>query len=340
MSVSKANSFYQELTPQQKHFVDNKTINTTLSLKHWISFLSKASAFDTYADKARTTLAIRIGWLSFLVIASVIATLAMEIYYILIATGILGIFLFSTIQARRHFVSRDINNYLRQFFMPFLETIRQKAGDDTKLSASLDFRDPLKVLTPTESEVTVAGRKRKIQLYEPKLVIAGITLSDNSYLETVLLDEITKISYRNANNKSKSKTKTLHRLFIRLSVSKNVYTRNGMTIPPHIEFSESTDQYIFKLKHKEKEQVYGVLTPGVFFGALSSLYEFLQPVQGTSTEGSSFLTPGTTPGLVPRMAEALIWNDVLFNNYDYDSVSRRGSGVEAGTDDSRNIFDS
>jgi len=339
MSVSKANSFYQELTPQQKHFVDNKTINTTLSLKHWISFLSKASAFDTYADKARTTLAIRIGWLSFLVIASVIATLALEVYYILIATAILGIFLFTTIQARRHFTSRDINNYLREFFIPFLETIRQKASDDTKLSASLDFRDPLKVLTPTESEVTVGGRKRKIQLYEPKLVIAGVTLSDNSYLETVLLDEITKVSYRNANNKSKSKTKTLHRLFIRLSVSKNVYTRNEMSIPPHVEVSESADQYIFKLKHKEKEQVYGILTPGVFFGALSSLYQYLQPHPGTSPEGGSFLTPGTGPG-ANRIAEALIWNDVLFNNYDYDSVSRRGSGVEAGTDESRNIFDS
>lgn len=337
MSVKKANAFYQELTPEQKHFVDNKTINTTLSLKHWLSFLSKASAFDAFADKARTTLGIRIALLSVGVVASVIATISLDIYYILIATAILGVFLFNAIQSWRNFASRDINNYLRLFFIPFLETIRQKAGDDTKLSASLDFRDPLKVLTPTQSEVTVAGRKRKIQLYEPKLVIAGVSLHDNSYLETVLLDEITKISYRNANNKTKSKTKTLHRLFIRLTVSKDVYKRNDLTVPSHIEVSESADQYIFKLKHKEKEQVYGILTPGVFFGALSSLYQYLQPIHGATPEGGSFITPETGAG---RLVEALVWNDILFNDYDYDSVSRRSSGDVSGSDESRSIFDS
>jgi len=41
MSVRKANQFYKELTLQQKHFVDNKTINTTMSIKHWMAFLGK-----------------------------------------------------------------------------------------------------------------------------------------------------------------------------------------------------------------------------------------------------------------------------------------------------------
>ena len=339
MSVGNANKFYQELTTEQKHFVDNKTINTTLSLKHWISFLSKTSAFDEYSDKARTTLAIRIALLSVGFIGSVIASISLEYYYLLVVPAVLGVFLFNAIQTRRSFARRDISNYLRLFFMPFLETIQQKAGEDTKLSASIDFRDPFKALQPESSEVTVGGRKRKIQLYEPKLVIAGVTLSDDSHLETVLLDEITKISFRNANNKIKSKTKTLHRLFIRLTVSKKIYTRNDLSLPPNIEFSENNDHYVFKLKHKEKEQDYDVLTPGVFFTALSSLYQFIQPIGGSAVEGLAAAEP--EPDLSSnRLVQALVWNDVLFDSYDYDSVSRRGSDIGASDNESRNIFDS
>ena len=340
MSIQKANTFYQELTPQQKHFVDNKTINTTLSLRHWISFLTKASAYDAYADKARTTLMIRIVILAIGSLGSVMTAFSMENYYLLGIPVILGLLLVNAIQARQRFVRRDINNYLRLFFMPFLETIRQKAGDEAKLSASLDFRDPFKAIAPQPEEVMIAGRKRDVKLYEPKLVIAGVTLSDDSYLETVLLDEIRKISYRNANGKSKSKTKTLHRLFIRLSVSKNVYARADSTLPAHIELSETADHYVFKLKHKEKEQTYGILTPGVFFSALTSLYQYLQPLRGTAVEGlSAASTEASVPMSTSRTAEALVWNDVIFNSYDYDSVSRRDSSV-GDSDESRNIFDS
>ncbi|MBL7856326.1 MAG: hypothetical protein JNM57_01455 [Cyclobacteriaceae bacterium] len=341
MSIRKANTFYQELTPQQKHFVDNKTINTTLSVRHWISFLSKTSAFDEYGDKARTILSARIAVIVAVIIGFVIAAFSSGIYYLFLVPAVLGIFLFQAIQSRKNFTNRDINNYLRLFFMPFLETIRQKAGDEAKLSASLDFRDPFKVITPQPEKITVAGRKRDVNLYEHKIVIAGVTLTEDSYLETVLLDEIRKISYRNANGKSKSKTKTLHRLFIRLTVSKNVYTRTGASLPENIEYSETPDQFVFKLKDREKELTYGILTPGVFFGALSSIYQYIQPLRGTSIEGmAAAVSPPLIPTVTERIAEALIWDDILFNRYDYDGVSRRGSGIGASDGESRNIFDS
>lgn len=346
MSISKANQFYQELTPQQKHFVDNKIINTTLSVKHWIGFLSKASAYDEYSDKARQTLSIRMTLTTVGIIGLIILAFAMENFYLFALPVILGIVLFNMAQTRSHFAKRDINNYLRLFFMPFLEVIRQKAGEEAKLSASLDFRDPFKALTPTKDEIKVHGRKRQINVYEPKMIIAGVTLLDNSYLEMVVMDEIKKISYTNPRGKSKSKTKTVHRIFIRLTANKNVYKRNDRKIPPQIEFSDNADSYQFKLKEKKKEDIYGVLKPKEFFAELAMLFGLLQPLHGTAAGGLTTPTeimPVATSGIKDtgdRFVEALMWNDLFFNSADYDSVSRQGSGLLGKADESRNIFDS
>jgi hypothetical protein len=344
MSISKANQFYQELTPQQKHFVDNKTINTTLSVKHWISFLGKASAYDEYSDKARHTLTVRITWMTVAVIGFSIAGFATEFYYLLIVPAILAVFLFNAAQSRSQFTKRDINDYLRLFFIPFLEAIRKKAGDEAKLSASLDFRDPFKAIKPQKSDIMVAGRKREVNVYEPKIIIAGVTLTDNSYLETVVMDEIKKVSYTNPRGKSKSKTKTVHRLFIRLTADKNVYKRNEKELPANIEFSDSADSYLFKLKDKKKEAVYGVLQPGEFFTELTILFGLLQPLHGISGAGQTTTgitpIPGVPASGIGSVVDAMVWNDSLFNNYDYDSVSRRGSGLSGTDDQSRNIFDS
>lgn len=345
MSIRKANQFYQELTPQQKHFVDNKTINTTLSIKHWIAFLAKASAFDEYCDKARQTLTVRITLLVLAVIGTIILSIALEVYYLLALPAVLSILLFNAVQTRRHFVSRDINNYLRLFFMPFLETMRQKAGEDAKLSASLDFRDPFTALTPEKYDYRYSGRTRNVKQYEPKMIIAGVTLSDGSYLETVLVDEIRSISYTNANGKSKSKTKTQHKLFIRLSASKKVYRRKSVPLPENIEMNEDADQFVFKLKDKHKEATYGVLSPALYFGALGSLYHLIEPARGGSAESIS--TQQAAPGMETtsditgsQLMEALVWDDVIFSNYEYDSASRRGLGLRGTGDESRNIFDS
>lgn len=346
MSISKAKQFYQELTTQQKHFVDNKIINTTLSVKHWLGFLSKASAYDEYSDKARQTLSIRMAVVVVGIIGLVIMAFSMEIYYLLALPAMLGIVLYTMSQTRSHFARRDINNYLRLFFMPFLEVVRQKAGEEAKLSASLDFRDPFKVLKPTKEEIKVQGRKRYIDIYEPKMIIAGVTLLDNSYLETVVLDEIKKVSYTNPRGKSKSKTKTVHRIFIRLTASKNVYRRNDQSIPPQVEFTDTADSYLFKLKQKKKEEAYEVLKPSEFFKELALLYGLLQPLHGAAGEAptpSTETIPAAASGITDTgtgITEALVWNDLLFNNYDYDSVSRRGSGLSGSDNESRNIFDS
>jgi len=341
MSIRKAKEFYQSLTPQQKHFVDNKTINTTLSIKHWLAFLGKTSDYDLYGDTARSILGWRIGFYIAAGVVSIVVALASEFYYLFALAALFGVFTYHAAQARADFIQRDINNYLRLFFMPFLEAIKKKAGEEAKMSASLDFRDPFKSLTPQKSTITVSGRVRHINLYEPKIIIAAVQLADGNHLETVLLDEITKINWNNINNKSKSKTKTVHRLFIRLTVNKNTYRLKDQPLPSNVEFSDTEPHYIFKLKHKEKELGEGILKPAVFFSMLASLYHLLEPGQGTIPtipSPTSQIEPTSIP--TPSLVETMIWNDLIFDDYDRDSVMRRGNAALSDDDDSRNIFDS
>jgi hypothetical protein len=340
MSIGKAKDFYQQLTPQQKHFVDNKTISTTLSIKHWVAFLSKVNDYDLYDDKARNTLGIYIGICVIGLIASAILLANFFQVYLVIIPVVLIILLINTIQTRKTFVNRDINNYLRVYFLPLLDSLKSKTGDDAKLSASLDFRDPFRALKPEKYKVPYQGRDRRVELYEPKLVIAGVMLRDQSYLETVLVDEIKKISYTNPRGKSKSKIKTLHRLFIRLTVSKELYRRNAIALPDYVEMSEEDNAYIFKLKHKGKELNQDILHPSIFFSELNQLYRLIQPLAGRQDSTEVATEPSeaqTNPA--SNLVEALVWNDLIFDSYDYDGLRNRDRSLTAG-DDSGNIFDS
>jgi hypothetical protein len=350
MSLRKANKFYAELTPQQKHFVDNKTINTTLSIKHWITFLAKTSAYDAYGDKLRTRLNIYIGLLIAGAIVTALAAISMPNYYLLAVSGLFVAVLTWVINIKKHFVRHDINNYLRLFFMPYLEVMKQKAGEEAKLSASLDFRDPFKAIRPTAQRITVNGRARNIEVYEPKIIIAGVTLADNSYLETVLVDEIKDIRYSSASGKSKRKSKTAHQIYIRLSVDKSRYNRSAQTLAANVELQEDSDRFIFKLKQKEKEASYDILKPIIFFGALGSLYDYITPTGGLPPSAPTIAgapIPGGAPlGLhqppLPmgdRMYETMMWNDLIFDRYDHDSMLRRQRGISSDNEPT-NFFES
>jgi hypothetical protein len=194
----------------------------------------------------------------------------------------------------------------------------------------------------------VNGRNRNIEVFEPKIIIAGVTLSDNSYLETVLVDEIKDIRYSSASGKSKRKSKTSHQIFIRLSVDKNVYNRATQTLPSNVEFSEDAGKYIFKLKQKEKEASYDILKPIVFFGALSSLYNYVTPIGGAAQAPvAGAPTPPVQPlGLnqpsvspADRMYETLMWNDLIFDRYDHINMRSQDRSLRSD-DESTNYFES
>src|SRR5687768_7412399 len=217
--MSKAREFYQALNPQQKEFVDQKTISTSVSVKNWLLFLNKATAYDQYIDKSLNRSLIWISVLTVLLIGSAIAAGMNENANILFITLAIGIVLIFMVRQRQKLLKKDLNNYLREFFMPFLEVIKIKAGEEAKLSAALDFRDPERALNPTNYEET-RPRKRSVKLYEPKFIVAKVALLDQSYLETVIADDIKVLTSRNARGKYKTKKKTVHHFYVKLTVSK------------------------------------------------------------------------------------------------------------------------
>ncbi len=348
MSASKARKFYNALDLQQKRFVDDKTISTSISVKHWIAFLTKASLYDQYADKARSKSGCLIALAVLACIASVVAYFELELQWFVAVPVVFALVAYGLILRRQNLAKRDINNYLRSFFMPFLDLMRVKAGEDAKLSASLDFRNPTKVLKPILSTV----RSRKLETFQPKYILAKVTLLDGAYLEIVIADDIKQYSYKSASGKHKSKVKTTHHYFIRLSAPKRVYKRKNQKLPTAVTVEETDDEIIFKLKGKHKDLGYLILSPKVFLLGLQSLYHQLeelnptvpplatathvnQPISGASNRAASSDTGAADA--IPY----LLWSDTFFDRTDYDSLRDTGDIPLIVDEDSKlNIFES
>lgn len=347
--MSKAREFYQSLNPQQKEFVDQKTISTSVTVKHWLLFLNKATAYDQHIDKLMSRSWIWTFVFTALMIGSAIAAGANENANFLYGTLAAAIILTLVVINHYKLKKKDLHNYLREFFMPFLEVMKIKAGEEAKLSASLDFRDPTKVLDPTKYRET-EPRKRSIQLYQPKFIIAKISLLDQCYLETVIADDIKVISYRNPRGKYKSKKKTVHHYFIKLTVSKSVYRLKSGSPPPEIEVSEDESEYVLKFKGKVKEPGETILQRETYFIGLQRLYDMLEPVNAppaavaekpSGSDGDSSGDALSSSSLGPGTIPAMIWADSYFKTHDYDSTRNRGEVPLMVEDESTaNMFDS
>lgn len=262
----------------------------------------------------------------------------------LLVIPVVIIILVALIIKRSRLVHQDISNYMRHFFVPFLEVMKVKAGEEAKLSASVDFRNPEKVLAPNKYKETVP-RKRSVKLFEPKYILAKITLLDQSYLETVIADDLKVLSYRNPRGKYKTKKKTVHHYFIKLTASKAVYRLRDSSPPPEITVDENETEYMLKLKGKAKALGVAVLTPAIYFQGLQRIYDQLIPLDSPPDALQQASVPGAaiTSGALPLLGAvpAMIWTDSYFSNYDYDSTQHRGDVpllVDEGS--SPNMFDS
>ena len=351
MSAQKAKKFFDSLSPQQKQFVGDKTISTSLSIKNWIAFLKKASLYDRYADDATNSY-------KGIITASIILAIASPffipfeqpwLFSIPVLFALIAYYFYSR---KKNFEKHDINNYFRLFFMPFLEMLRVKAGEEAKLSASLDFRNPKKSLPPVKSMVG----ERKLQTYQAKYIIAKVSLLDGSYLEFVIADDIKVFNHSSSSGKSKTKTKTVHHYFIRLSLPKHVYKLKTQSLPGDVTLEETANDYTFKLKGKQKDSEHVLLKLTVFVVGLQSLYNQVEEIHAAPTipdqgmpvdskkvvekKDSDYLASdsyATDSGAIPF----ILWSDSLFNRSDYDSTMDRGDIPLIMDEDSKlNVFES
>lgn len=351
MSAQKAKKFFDSLNPQQKQFVADKTISTSLSIKNWIDFLSRASLYDRYADDATNS---KNGIITASIILAIASFFFIPIdqpwFYAVPAFLVCVAYYFYS--RKKNFQKHDINNYFRLFFMPFLEMLRVKAGEEAKLSASLDFRNPKKSLPPVKSMVG----NRTVQTYQAKYIIAKVSLLDGSYLEFVIADDIKIFSYRSASGKSKTKTKTVHHYFIRLTLSKNVYKLKSQSLPGGVTLEETANDYTFKFKGKQKDSDYVLLKLTVFVMGLQSLYNLVEEIHAAPA-----ITDQPTPVDSKKAVQKkesdyatsdsytsdssaipfVLWSDSMFNRSDYDSTMDRGDVPLIMDEDSKlNVFES
>jgi hypothetical protein len=353
--MANAKKFYDGLSPQEKRFIDDKTMSTTWTVKNWITFLQRASAYDAYRDKhAKGSVAMIVVFIILTIISS-IAYYQLQDPLIIIAPtslAIITVWLFMRMSTMK---SRDLNNYLRLFFMPFLTVMKDLAGEEAKLSAAVDFRDPLRNIKPMASKVS----GRNIKTYEAKYIAAKILLRDGAYLETVVADDIKEISYRNPRGKYKSKKKTVHHYFQRLTLPKSTYKLKGLKLLSNMQMEETADGYVFKLKGKGKILNYDILTLQEYMQGIKNIYNQVQnineppadlnkpvntplpnssnaPVNKISNAGVG----GADAGIDPLLPAYMMSSD-YFDRNDFNSMRDRDDMNRLSDDDTKmNIFDS
>lgn len=336
MSIKKADEFFEQLDPGQKQFLLDKEINATYSIRKWIGFLSKAAAYDTYADKAIIKLRDRKVWLILGLVVTVIASIF--IFYLLPIPLLLAFLLYKTLEAQKKFKGRDLNNYLRGFFFPVLEVLKDKAGENTKLSASLNFNDPRK---GKAQHSTQAGRK--VAQYEATYILTKVILKDDAALEFVIGDLLKDLNWskRSASGKTKfkSKSKVAHLCIIKLSVPKSKYSIQVPDIPEDVAVEEKGDLLILKKKIKIKRVGKDhVMSPKALFDGLQSLYALLLD---PGNDGDRMnLSNEQREDFSDEAMIATVWSGGYFDDYDYDSFDYTDTSYGAYDDGAESIFDS
>lgn len=353
IDMASASKFYDALSPQEKRFIEDKTMSTTMSVKNWITFLQRASAYDAYRDKQSKSLT---GWVVLFFILTIASTIT---YYqleepLLIVIPTLSAILAAWLFMRKSTIrKRDLNNYLRSFFIPFLNVMKDLAGEEAKLSAALDFRDPLRNVEPTASKIS----GRDIKTYEAKYIAAKILLRDGAYLETVVADDIKKISYRNPRGKYKSKMKTVHHYFQRVTLPTSTYKLKGLKLLSNMQMEETSEGYVFKLKGKGKILNYDILTLQEYMQGIKNIYNQVQnineppadlskpastPLPNTSDATLSHISKAnkSNMGIDPVLPAYMMSSD-YFDRHDFDSMRDRDDMDRLSDNDAKmNIFDS
>ncbi|MEM9857908.1 MAG: DUF308 domain-containing protein [Bacteroidota bacterium] len=335
--MGKAAKLYNSLNTQQRQFYREKTLSTTMKVKQWIAFLSKVSTLDKLGD-GKIKLLSGLGAICIVLgVISIFVAAFSEVYEIFIASGVLIITGIVLLLMRRKALKQDINNYLRQFFMPVLNVIKDKAGEEAKLSASLDFRNPRKALEPVRSKVGTRDQK----LYSPTYIMSRVSLKDGTLLEFVVKDDIKDLNWkkRSASGKTKFKRKTkfVHQCFIKMTLPKAEYTWNE-TQGEGIEIADHNDHYQVKTKIKIKKIGDHVLHVKAFFEAIQAIYELFQPLNPKAK--ASTVRDDSEEFDDSLMLVPYVWYGGYFDQYDYDSFEYSDTGEMIMEDESANVFDS
>ena len=331
-------------SPEQKDFYKKKTLSTTMKVKTWIGFLSTIAQLDEMND-GKVKKLVRWSRACFIVgFLLIFVSLWSQVFELLMATVLLVVAGIAMLVWASQLKKQDVSNYLRAFFMPVLLLLREKAGEQAKLSAQVDFRNPRAAMKPAKS--IVMGRNQK--LYNPVYIVSKVKLQDEALLEFVVQDEIKDLSWKkqsaSGKTKFKHKTKWVHLCTIRITLLKAGYTWDGTSVSG-VEVVETETAYLAKTKIKIKKMGDHVLHVRDFIDAIQLIYEQFQPI---SPKQESNQKPTNTTTSKDRdhdeedigMIAPYVWYGSYFDRYDHDSFDyvelEEGTYSEGGD----SVFDS
>lgn len=345
---------YKNLSPEQKQFVDKKKISTTMRIGKWQGLLSNISKFDKRNDNTIKRLKSWIITFYVLAFLSVFTFAFLESDAVYLIMGFAGIATL-LLSHRNKLKTRDVSDYLRNFFMPMLNVLEAKCGTDAKLSANLDFRIPRQALSPHKSKVG----QRNLNQYQPRYIVASVKMLDGTLLEFVVSDEIKDFSWkkRSASGKTKykSKSKFVHHCLIKLTLPKSEYKWVKRNVNhPSISIAEVEPNYLAKAKIKSKTVgSNNMLKPELFLEMMQQIYNHFDPKHGIPPQmqdkqpEQNAPQPGQDRGRYNQyddrndmMYAPYLWYGHGFGMYDYDSFEHNDSGDQIMDDDSVTAFDS
>lgn len=336
--MSKASRIYKTLTNQQQQFVNEKNISATFRIKKWLGFLQKVSLYDQFGDERIKRIRTLMIWSFVLAAISLFAFGIAEFPEGWLSTLFLLILGIALAIRIRKLKQGDINNYLRMFFFPVVNVLKDKAGEDAKLAATLDFRNPRKANDPVKSVVN----GRNLSLYKPTYIICKVQLIDGALLEFVVSDDLKDFNWtkRSASGKTKykSKTKVVHHCFIKMTLPKSEYTWNG-TNPPDVQIVDHNGDYFAKQKIKIKKLGKdNILNVNAFFAAIQGIYELFKPLNPAAQEPRR--SEETNEYEDDYAAIPYIWYGTTYTDYDYDSFDYQDTGNYMYEDEGATVFDS
>ncbi len=335
--MTKAKNVIASLTEEQKQFYQHKTISDTRKIKDWIVFFAGISVLDKLGDEKRSNLKSWAIFCLFFAFVFILLTVNLDEPYYPFGIGVFIIIAIVLFYRRFRLKKNDISNYLRLFFVPVLQVLREKAGPEARLAATLDFHD-IRNHEPVKSKVGV----RKQSLYTAIYMLGRVQLLDEVKLQFGVQDELRDQKWTTTSmsgkTKWKSKTKTTNQILIKMLLPKAKYAWNGSE-ERDLEVQEKADHYEAKKKIKIKHIGENELSNREFFAAIQSVYAQFTPLdeqaqrehQGEGRESQEddgvYMAP-------------YVWYGGYFDHYDYDSVDYQDGTEMSYEEEENSVFDS
>jgi hypothetical protein len=285
---SEVDKIYKSLNEEQLQIVAEKMVDGNHSAFKWIKLLRKVALLDKYGDayRAKQSYIWKIVLAVLVAIASIIAALVSEVYYIFTITAVAIGILIKVILDKNKIRDLDVSNHLRLLLMPLLAILREDIHKNGKISIKA-------ILAPSAPEeykikdIPSSGSnypKVNESHYKIPRIILNTILIDGTSLLLTLTEFMRKRDITKRNPRGKIKNKKKYKLkqvaIIKLQFKKSIYQlKEEGNISKDIIFAENETSYIFKVKITEITRgLQHCVPPKRVIKTIGSVYKLVQPI--------------------------------------------------------------